>query len=184
MPAYPMGPPAGPPSSPWPLLLSKGARILTVVFIVVGALAYVSFTAVTRSSFSITSIETAVARTSTQAAYSELVTATDTFKAQTQACSAKSGPSELSCLEQADHAWAGAITTYGSALSGIPYPSSVQVEANAAQAAARQASAVVTSLANSSDGQSYSTASQSPGFRSALNAVDSTYNALIGALNG
>ena len=184
MPSYPMGPPAGAPSSRWPLLLSNGARALTVVIIVVGAIAYVSFGAVSRSLFSITSIETVVARNSTQAAYSELVTATDTFKSQTQACSAKTGSSELSCLEQADHAWAGAIATYGSALSGITYPSSAQVEANAAQAAARQASAVVTNLANSPDGQTYSTASQSPEFRSALNAVDETYNALIGALSG
>jgi hypothetical protein len=184
MPTYPMGPPAAAPPSGWPLLLSKGARILTVIFIVVGAIAYVSIGSVTHFSFGITSIETTVARNSTQAAYAELVTATDTFKSQTQACSAKSGSSELSCLEQADHAWAGAIGNYGAALSGITYPSSAQVEADAAQAAARQASAVVTSLADSPDGQSYSTASQSPAFRSALNAVDGTYNALIGALNG
>ena len=183
MPTYPMGPSVGAPSSRWPLLLTKGARILTVVVIVIGAIAYVSFVALTRSS-SITSLETIAARTSTQAAYSELVTATNTFKSQTQACSAKSGASELSCLEQADHAWAGAIATYGSALSGITYPSSAQVEANAARAAARQATAVVNHLANSPDGQSYSTASQSPEFRSALNAVDETYNALIGALSG
>jgi hypothetical protein len=179
-----MGPPAAAPSSGWPLLLSKGARILTVIFIVVGAIADVSIGSVTHFSFGITSIETTVARNSTQAAYSELITATDTFKSQTQACNAKSGPSELPCLEQADHAWAGAIGNYGSALSGITYPSSAQVEANAAQAAARQAVTVVDDLANSPDSQSYSTASQSPAFRSALNAVDDTYNALIRALGG
>ena len=184
MPTYPMSQPTRTTSSAWPLLLSKGARILTVIFIVVGAIAYVSIGSVTRFSFGITSIETTVARNSTQAAYSELITATDTFKSQTQACNAKSGSSELPCLEQADHAWAGAIGNYGSALSGITYPSSAQAEADAAQAASRQAAVVVDNLVNSPDGQSYSTASQSPAFRSALNAVDGTYNALIRALGG
>ncbi len=172
------------PTSLWPLVLSKGPRVLTVVFIVVGAIGYVSFTALTRTSFNFNSIETTVSRGEVQSAYSQLSTATDTFKSQTQQCTAQSNSSELQCLEQADRTWANSIQSYETALSAIDFPLSAQPEADAAQTAAQRASAIVISLANSPDAQSYSTASQSQAFQAALNNVDSTYNALIQALGG
>jgi len=156
---------------------------MTVVFIILGAIAFVVNRSTTFS-FNFNTIETSIARDGANSAYSSLATATNTFKAQTQSCTAQSNPSGLKCLEQADSAWASAFQTYESALSVIVYPSSAQFEADAAESAARQASATVTALANSPDIQAYTTISQSQGFQSALNNVDTTYNDLNRALNG
>jgi hypothetical protein len=187
-PNYAAGPPMGQPVSIWPLLLSKGARALTVVFIVVGALFYGTVQVITQVSVHVNfnSIETIVARDGTQSAYQSLTSATNTFKAQTQACTTQSSPSDvqLRCLEQADTAWASSIQAYSTALSILIYPSSAQSAADAAQAAAGQAATTVTSLANSPDAQSYSTASQSQAFQSTLNNVDTTYTVLNRELGG
>jgi hypothetical protein len=153
------------------------------VFIVIGAVGYVARTRSTHFSFNINSIEQSAARDSTHDAYSQLASATNTFKTQTQACTTQPAPA-LQCLEQADTAWATAIQSYGTALSGILYPTSAQPFADSAEEAAQRASQVVTSLADSSDAAAYSAASQSPQFQSSLNDVDSTYNALIQALGG
>ena len=185
---YPVGSPVGSAGSIWPLLLSKGARALTVVFIVLGAASYLSLQVATRalSPFSLNSIETTVARDATQSAYQSLASATTAFKSQTQACTAQSSPADvqLHCLEQADSAWASSIQTYSTALSVMVYPSPARPAADAAQAAANAAVTTVKNLATSSDAQSYSTASQSQAFQSTLNNVDTTYTALIHALGG
>jgi hypothetical protein len=184
--SYPAGPPMGMAGSVWPLLLSKGARVLTVVFIVVGAAFYMAVQALSPVSghVSFNSIEATVARDATQSAYQSLVSATNTFKSQTQACTNQSNPSDiqLRCLEQADSTWASSIQAYSTALSVLIYPSPAQPAAEAAQAAARKAVTTVTDLARSPDGQSYSTASQSQAFQSTLSNVDATYTALIQAL--
>ena len=164
-------------------MLSKGARILVVVFIVLGVIGYVARIRVTHFSFNINSIEQTVARDSTRDAYNQLATATNNFKVQTQACSTQSDTS-LQCLEQADASWATAIGTYGTALSGILYPTADQGLADSAEAAAQHAQQVVKHLADSPDAAAYSAASQSPDFQSSLNDVDSTYNTLIQALGG
>ena len=183
---YPAGPPMVMAGSVWPLLLSKGARVLTVVFIVLGAVFYVALQALSQASvhFNFNSIETTVARDATQSAYQSLVSATNTFKTRTQACAVQSNPSDvqLRCLEQADSAWASSIRAYSTALSVLIYPSSAQSAADAAQAAASKAVTTVNNLAESPDARSYSTASQSPVFQSTLNKVDTTYTSLIEAL--
>jgi len=182
--AYPPGPQSGQPTSLWPLVLSKGARGLAVVFIVIGAIGYVGQVTLLASGISVTSIEQTVSRQGVRDAYAQLSSATDTFKAQTQNCSSQPSGSELACLEQADHAWATAIQDYETTLSTLVYPSSAQVEADAAQSAARQAASIVASLAASPDEQAYSAASQNPAFQAALDGVDTTYTALIQALGG
>ena len=188
--AVPPPPPgAMPPGSPmpqsfgWPLVLTKAARVLTVVFIIVGA---VFFVVGRTASFSINfnSIESTIARDGVNSAYSSLATATNTFKSQTEACANQPNSTALQCLEQADSTWASAIQTYESALSVIVYPMSAQSEADAAQAAARQATATVNALAGSPDIQAYTTMTQTPGFRAALHNVDTTYAELVRALGG
>jgi len=187
MPAPPPGAygpvPPVPPTLGWPLVLSKGARVLTVVFIVIGAISFVVNRTATFS-FNFNTIESSIARDGVNAAYSSLATATNTFKSQTQSCTNQPNSIALQCLEQADSSWASAIQTYETALSVLVYPSSAQSEADAAQAASRQASATVTALANSPDIQAYTTMTQSPSFRAALSNVDTTYTELIRALGG
>ena len=178
----------GPVGSLWPLLLSKGARVLTVIFIVLGATFYLSIQVFSRVLVHVNfnSIEGTVDRAATQNAYQSLAVATNTFKSQTQACAAQSSSSDvkLHCLEQADTAWASSVQVYSTALSVLYYPTSAQPAADAAQAAADQAVTTLTSLANSPDSQSYLNMSQGQAFQSTLNNVDTTYNALIRALGG
>jgi len=185
---YPAGPPLVPAGSLWPLLLSKGARGLVVIFIVLGVVGDVSLQVASRAvlHFNLNSLEGSLDRVATQNAYQSLAVATNTFKSQTQACAAQSSSPDvkLHCLEQADTAWASSIQVYSTALSVLYYPATAQPAADAAQAAAGQAVTTLTSLANSPDSQSYLSTSQSQAFQSTLNNVDTTYNALIRALGG
>ena len=178
----------GPAGSLWPLLLSKGARVLIVIFIVFGTVGYLSLQVVSWAAFpfNLNSFEGSLDRVAAQSAYQSLATATNSFKSQTQACAAQSSSPDvqLHCLEQADSAWATSIQTYSTALSVLFYPTSAQTAAAAAQAAAGQAVTTLTNLANSPDTQSYLSVSQSQAFQSTLNNVDTTYNALIRVLGG
>jgi hypothetical protein len=168
----------------WPLVLTKSARALTVVFIVIGALGYVASQAIHPVKFNVNSIESSIARSQVEDAYSALSAATQTFKGATQTCTASSTTSseELQCLEGADIAWEQSIRNYRTTITNIAYPDSAQSEANAAVAAASRAEQVVASLAASPDAASYSAASNSAVFRSTLDAVDTTYNELVDAL--
>jgi len=159
---------------------------MTIVFIVVGAVAYLAVSSAGRHSFSTNSIEGTTAVLQVQAAYDTLGTATQTFKSATQSCSSagSSASTELQCLEQADSTWAQAIQDYAAALGQISYPSSAQSEVTAARAAAANATNVVRALAASSDAQAYSAASSGQAFTSALDAVDSTSNTLVNNLQG
>ena len=167
----------------WPLFLTRSARTMTVVFIVVGAAAYVGYSAVVHSATK-DSLQSLQASVQVELAYSTLDSATQSFKSATRSCtSASTSTSEqLHCIELADSSWAQAIQAYGSSISQVSYPSSAQPEAVAAEAAARNAVTVLDGLAASPDPQSYSAASSSQQFSAALDDVDSTYNRLVSAL--
>lgn len=180
--AGPTGYPQFRSGSFWPLVLSKGARALVVIVIVVGSLTYVvSQVALNRFGQNLTQT---LARHQVQTAYSDVSSATDTFKTQRQACLTRGGTTELSCLEQADRDWASAIETYESDLSVVVYPVSAQPAAQDSRYAATEAVGAVTSLANSPTLQAHATDFQSPGFRATINNVDSTYHTLNQALGG
>jgi len=185
-PSYAAQPFGGGPPRFWPLMLAKSARVMAIVFIVVGAIAYIAFLSTSRIHFSVNSIESSVAAVEVQSAYNTLDAKTQTFRASTQACTGPSQPAlgVLACLETADSTWASAIQDYSTQLGQISFPSSAQSDADAARAAADNAVSVVQSLAASPDAESYSSASSSPEFTSALNAVDSTYNQLVSNLQG
>ncbi len=195
-PAYaPMPPP--PPASPyplagyapralWPLALTKAARILAIVFIVLGAVVSVGFNSINRSgSFGpLQGFEQTIARVEVGAAHDVLKNATDAFKSSTQQCESQAESVATQCLDQAAAALAGAFQTYGDALSRVNYPSSATVQAQAAEAAARQASAQLNDLAQSSGIDAYGATARSPAFADSLQAVDDTYSALYTALGG
>jgi flagellar basal body-associated protein FliL len=171
--------------------LSSAARTLTIVLLVVGAVAFVAYVALFGSSVRFSSsisasIESSIAAASTQAAYDALESPTNTFVSATKSCRANSVDvtDELQCLQSADRAFAGAIEGYQTSLSQIVYPSSAQVEADAAVAAARSVDAILHSLVTAPDAQSYTAISTGSAFTSSLHALDSTYNQLMTTLNG
>jgi hypothetical protein len=172
------------PQSLWPLALTKGARVLSIIFIVLGAVTYVGFNSL--GSFGsvgpFKGIEQALDRLQVQAAHDNLTSATDTFRTATQQCESQAEP--IQCLDQAASSLAGAFQTYGNALSRINYPSSANAQAGAAESAAQLAYSEITSLSQAVDIQAYSQTAQSRQFASSLQAVDTTYNNLYGALGG
>jgi hypothetical protein len=172
------------PQSLWPLALAKGARVLAIVFIVLGAVVSVGFNSIDRNANfgPLKGLDQAIARLEVGVAHDSLSNATDTFKTSTQQCDA--APDPIQCLDQAASSLAGAFQTYGDALSRVNYPDSATTQAQEAETAARTAAAEVSDLSRSADVESYSATAQSAGFESSLQAVDSTYSALYSALGG
>lgn len=186
------GTPAVPDAGPgrvWPLFLTSAARTLTIVLLVLGAVgfaAYVALVATLASSSSLTnSLQASLAGSETQLAYEALQTPTDTFVSASKSCrdNATSTSGELQCLQSADATYAKAIDAYVTALGLIDYPSSAQVQASAAVAAGKNASALLISLSTAPDAQTYTSISTSSAFSTGLHALDSTYNDLIDTLN-
>jgi hypothetical protein len=177
----------GYPTRFWPLVLTKSARTMTIVFIVVGAIAYVGYSVTIRTAFhfNVNSIEASVAQSEVEAAYSTLATSTQTFKSATEACNigAATESSELACLKQADRAWTQALQTYGSSISEFLYPESARADANAATASVDRAVAYLDNVAAAPDLQSYSALVTNSNFRSTLSDVDTTFNQLDRNLN-
>jgi len=177
------------PGRVWPLFLTSAARTLTIVLLVLGAVgfaAYVALVATLASSSSLTnSLQASLAGSETQLAYEALQTPTDTFVSASKSCrdNATSTSGELQCLQSADATYAKAIDAYVTALGLIDYPSSAQVQASAAVAAGKNASALLISLSTAPDAQTYTSISTSSAFSTGLHALDSTYNDLIDTLN-
>jgi len=187
-PAVPGGFDAG-PGRVWPLLLTKAARTLTIVLIVLGAVGVVTYVTVVSTSVkfsaSITNtINSSIAASQTQIAYEALQTPASRFVASTKSCPANaSTASVLQCLQTADATFATAIQSYRSALGGISYPSTAQGEAAMAMAAAGHLDALLQSLVAAPDAQAYTAISSGPDVGVASRALDSTYNALISTLS-
>ena len=174
------------PQSLWPLALSKAARVMAIVFIVLGAVVSIGFNSINRSGSlgPLQGFERAIARVEVAAAHDTLKNATDTFKSSTLQCESEAEPAAIQCLDQAAAALAGAFQTYGDALSRVNYPDSATDEARAAQRAARQASAQVNGLAQSAGIDAYGATARNAAFGNSLQAVDITYAALYSALGG
>ena len=187
-------PPPGPDAGPgriWPLFLTKAARTLTIVLLVLGAVGFIGYAAVIGSGVTVTSsisnsIDSSIASSETQAAYNALRTPTSMFVTATRACQAVATPAatagELRCLQAADGTFATAIQEYQSTLAGINYPSGAQSEADAAVTAARQLDALLQSLVEAPDAQTYMAISTGSAFGVASHAVDTTYNRLMTTL--
>ena len=127
------------PQSLWPLALTKAARVLAIVFIVLGAVVSIGFTSINASGSlgPLQGFEQAIARVEVGAAHDSLKNATDTFKSSTLQCESEAESAAIQCLDQAAAALAAAFQTYGDALSRIHFPDSATDEANAAESAAR-----------------------------------------------
>jgi hypothetical protein len=186
------GPPLGPPGSYgspgpfgypvrfWPLVLTKSARTMAMVFIVLGSLYLVASNSY-RPHFDFQSIETSIAADQTKSAYDDVSTATRTYLTALRACS--DAPARfLPCAEHADMIWAQAIQDYRSLLGIVPYPTSAQFQADAARSAAAAAVVSIHTLAASPDIAAYQAANADPSLRATVDEVDTTYAGLMHAL--
>jgi hypothetical protein len=165
----------------WLLVLTKAARTMTAVLLVLGAVGIVAYALVVPHLFKFTSIEASIDSELVSTDYTLLTTAEQTFTTATQACSGTAAAGQLACFQSADSAWAQALRTYGSQLGDIGMPSSAQPEAMAAIDAADGAASAYQGLA-SANAQSYAAASTSPAVTTSFQTVQRTYNDLINAL--
>lgn len=185
VPPPPVGFDAG-PWRVWPLLLSRAARTLTIVLVVIGSIGLVAYMVVIPASVHITGIGSVLAADETQLAYDTLQTQSNTFISGSKSCraNATSASEELQCLQATDATFATAVQGYGSGLNGISYPSSAQGEADAAIAAAHRVDVQMQSLAAAPDAQTYQAIVDGTAFSSSLQALDSTFTQLMNTLNG
>ncbi|MGA2836836.1 MAG: DUF4389 domain-containing protein [Acidimicrobiales bacterium] len=181
--APPGGWASGPAPRLWPLVLTRAARVMTAVLMVLGAVASIAYVAAVPHLVGVTSLQSRVDSEVVSVDYSTLEGASQTFRTATQACQASPAASQLACLESADAAWAQALRTYGSAIELIGVPSAARSAATAAVEAANSAASTFESLASSPDAQSYSAAAVAPSISASLDAVDRTYDELVSTLN-
>ena len=166
----------------WPLALSKGARTLTVVFIVLGALVYGGLQVF---NFGFSGLfQKAIARVEVQNAYSQVETATTTFQSALRACQGLTVASATACSTAAAGNLATSLESYETTLTNVNFPTSVQVQASAAESAATNAVSEANNLAASTTLQQFSSLIGSPSFLEAFRTLGTTYNELDTALGG
>jgi hypothetical protein len=166
----------------WPLVLTKGARALTIVFIVLGALLYAG-SQVFNFGFGDV-IQKSIARLVVQNAYSQVETATTTFQSTLRSCEGLTSGTQTACATAAAGSLASSLQSYETTLSTVNFPASVQVQASAAEQAATTAVSEANTLAASATLQQFSTTIASPDFIEAFRALGSTYHELDTALGG
>lgn len=170
----------------WQLHLSAGARKLVVVFIVLGAIWYVSYYSLINTGalkFNASLTHGLGAEVAASSAYSTLGQQAQAFDHNTVGCQKDSDP--VSCVEQQDAQFGNDLQTYGNTIAGIDYPSGVTSQVDAAQRAATDASHLLIYLSQSgTDPNTYQERVQSSDIQAKLSAVDSTYRDLQSALAG
>ena len=164
----------------WPLGLTKNARILVIVFIVLGAVGYIGQRAISFGH----PFQQTIARLEVQTAYSQVSSDTLTFRSSAQTCASQGGSNELQCLNSAAGTWASGLQSYQQALGNVSFPASVGTQAAAAESAAAQAASAVNTLASSTTVQEFVATDNSTQFQTTLEAADSTYHTLYSALGG
>jgi hypothetical protein len=166
----------------WPLVLTKGARTLTIVFIVLGALLYGGLQ-VFNFGFS-NVLQKSIARVLVQSSYAQVETATSTFQSSVRSCQSLSVDTQTACATAAAGSLASSVQSYQTTLSSVNFPASVQVQASAAEGAAAAALSEANTLASSTTLQQFGTIIDSPGFQGAFRDLGVTYHALDTALGG
>ena len=166
----------------WPLVLTKGARTLTIVFIVLGALLYGGLQVFNIGFGNV--LQKSIARVVVQNSYSQVETATTTFQSSIRSCQGLSADTQTACATAAAGSLASSLQSYQSTLSTVNFPASVQVQASAAEAAASAAVSEANTLAASTTLQQFGTIIDSPGFLGAFRDLGFTYHALDTALGG
>jgi hypothetical protein len=166
----------------WPLVLTRAARRMVVVFLVVGAVTYGGYLFVLRPALHLPSIQAVIAANQTESAYRIVVAAGQTFDTSLSTCPTDDDSAELQCLQQANFTWSAALGAYSNRLSLIDFPASSQTEAEAAEAAADRASNAVFDLATSQDLPSFEETARSKVFRSDVDGVEPAYVGLFDSL--
>jgi hypothetical protein len=162
---------------PWRLVLSRTAKRLIVLFLVLGAIlmaGYVALIVGVASTSGNSAVNRAEATISVEAAFSRLSTTLSSFDSKVAACSGK-----LSCVNQVDKQMSVAFGTFAQNVRGISMPSSASsAAADRVRSDANQASAGFLRLSAVTSAAQYNQVVASTGLEGLLKRFDTDYQAL------
>ncbi|MGI8448891.1 MAG: DUF4389 domain-containing protein, partial [Streptosporangiaceae bacterium] len=176
------GPPAAPVrwlggDQPWRLVLSRTAKRLIVLFLVLGAIlivGYVALIAGIASTSGNNTVNRAEATISVEAAFARLSTTLSGFDTKVAACSGK-----LTCVNKVDKQMSVAFGTFAQNVDGISMPSSrSSAAADRVRSDANQASAGFLRLSAVTSAAQYNQVVASTGLEALLRRFDADYQAL------
>ena len=175
------GPPAAPVrwlggDQPWRLVLSRTAKRLVVLFLVLGAILMVGYVALIAgiASSSHNTVNRAEATISVEAAFARLSTTLSGFDSKVAACSGK-----LSCVNKVDKQMSVAFGTFAQNVGGISMPGSASsAAADRVRSDANQASAGFLRLSAVTSAAQYNQVVASTGLEALLKRFDTDYQAL------
>ena len=178
----PYGPPVAPVrwlggDQPWRLVLSRTAKRLIVLFLVLGVIltvGYVALIAGVASSSGNNTVTRAEATVSVEAAFARLSTTLSGFDAKVAACSGK-----LTCVNQVDKQMSVAFGTFARNMDGISMPGAASsAAADRVRSDANQASAGFLRLSAVTSAAQYNQVVASTGLEANLKRFDADYQAL------
>jgi hypothetical protein len=178
----PYGPPATPVrwlggDQPWRLVLSRTAKRLIVLFLVLGAIftvGYIALSAGVASSSGNNTVTRAEATISVEAAFARLSTTLSGFDSKVAACSGK-----LTCVNKVDKQMSVAFGTFARNMDGISMPGAASsAAADRVRSDANQASAGFLRLSAVTSAAQYNQVVASTGLEANLKRFDADYQAL------
>jgi hypothetical protein len=179
---YPAAGPATPVrwlggDQPWQLVLSRAAKRLVTLFLVLGVLLIVGYTALI-AALALVSGNSTVARAnaaiSVEGTFATLSTTLSTFDSKVAACQGK-----LSCVNTVDGQMSQAFSTFAQDMNGISMPTSASAAAaGRVRADASQASAGFRRLSAATSAAQYQQVVASTGLEGLLRRFDRDYQAL------
>jgi hypothetical protein len=176
------GPPAAPVrwlggDQPWRLVLSRTAKRLIVLFLVLGVIftvGYIALSAGLASSSGNNTVTRAEATVSVEAAFARLSTTLSGFDSKVAACSGK-----LTCVNQVDKQMSVAFGTFARNMDGISMPGAASsAAADRVRSDANQASAGFLRLSAVTSAAQYNQVVASTGLEANLKRFDADYQAL------
>jgi len=178
----PYGPTAAPVrwlggDQPWRLVLSRTAKRLIVLFLVLGAVftvGYIALSAGVASSSGNNTVTRAEATISVEAAFARLSTTLSGFDSKVAACSGK-----LTCVNKVDKQMSVAFGTFARNMDGISMPGAASsAAADRVRSDANQASAGFLRLSAVTSAAQYNQVVASTGLEANLKRFDADYQAL------
>jgi hypothetical protein len=161
---------------PWRLVLSRTAKRLVVLFLVLGAILMVGYVALIAgiASSSGNTVSRAEATISVEAAFARLSTTLSSFDSKVAACSGK-----LSCVNKVDKQMSVAFGTFAQNVDGISMPGSASsAAAHRVRSDANQASAGFLRLSAVTSAAQYNQVVASTGLEALLRRFDADYQSL------
>jgi hypothetical protein len=166
---------------PWRLVLSRTAKRLIVLFLVLGVIltvGYVALIAGVASSSGNNTVSRAEATISVEAAFARLSTTLSGFDSKVAACSGK-----LTCVNKVDKQMSVAFGTFARNMDGISMPGAASsAAADRVRSDANQASAGFLRLSAVTSAAQYNQVVASTGLEANLKRFDADYQALGTAL--